>query len=484
VTAGRLLLAAALLGALALCGSDSSRSAGQPFVTRSGAKLVLGDRTFRFGGANVEWLGVAAYGPADPAGPHAPSNFEIDDALATVQLLGGTVVRSQTLGDSVGCVPCLEPSLGVFNKAAFERADYAIASARAHGIRVIPTIVGDDAEAGGSGCVYLRWRGIDVPNCSLINMAPFWTDSTVIGDVEAHIATLLNHVNVYTHLAWKNDPTILGWDLLNGGGSPRSWTRKLATYVHGIDKHHLVLSGYDNARIAGVDACVSFVYAHWSLPLAVVKPWIATCKRAGKPYIVYEYGWDRTNLPTQTSLRSFLATLRGMPNVAGDAFWALQSHAVGHGWQPIPANTDDPTVAAAGESGQWWALYYPGLRTLVNTAADMRARAEIIRANDYALRGLHVPAHPRPRAPAVTSAQPVETGIRVYWQGSPGAASYSVQRAGSASGPWSTICSRCATDADDGYVDAGAAGGSWYRVIPFNVDGKSGAASRALRAGA
>ena len=54
-----------------------------------------------------------------------------------------------------------------FNDAAFERVDYALASARAHGIKIIATIVGDDALEGGSGCVYLRWRGISQPNCSL-----------------------------------------------------------------------------------------------------------------------------------------------------------------------------------------------------------------------------------------------------------------------------------------------------------------------------
>ena len=57
-------------------------------------------------------------------------------------------------------VLCLEPERGSFNQAAFEPIDYALKSARAHGLRVIATIVGDDARAGGSGCVYLRWRGV------------------------------------------------------------------------------------------------------------------------------------------------------------------------------------------------------------------------------------------------------------------------------------------------------------------------------------
>src|SRR5438132_1101428 len=174
--------AAAALALLALWiavsgfAAPARQSAG--FVIRSGAGLSLDGKPFRFGGANVEWLGLVGYGPADPAGPRYPSHYEIDDAMATAQELGATVVRSQTMGDSVGCEPCLEPALGRFNDAAFERIDYALAAARRRGIRVVPTIVGDDARAGGSGCVYLSWRGLGFPGCSLIEMAPFWTNET------------------------------------------------------------------------------------------------------------------------------------------------------------------------------------------------------------------------------------------------------------------------------------------------------------------
>src|SRR5205085_6253919 len=291
---------------LALAGTAQ---AADPFVVRSGARLTLNAKPFRFGGANVEWLGVAGYGPLDPAGPHYASHYEIDDALATARELGAAVVRSQTMGDSVGCEVCLEPALGRFNQAAFAEIDYALKSARAHGLRVIPTIVGDDAVRGGSGCVYLGWRGYDTKGCSLIAMDPFWTDPTVRGDVEEHIRALLEHVNVYTGVAYKDDPTILGWDLLNGGGSPTPWTREIVRFVRTIDTKHLILSGANNAYLDGVDACVSFDYPHWALTLDTITPWIAACRAAKKPYIVYEYGWDTTNYATQGGLRSFLATL-------------------------------------------------------------------------------------------------------------------------------------------------------------------------------
>src|SRR5205085_764138 len=163
-----------------------------------------------------------------------------DDALATAKEMGARVVRGQTMGDSVGCALCLEPARGKFNRRAFEPIDYALRAARGLGIKVIPTIVGDDAQAGGTGCVYLRWRGREI---------------------------------------------------------------------------------------------------------------------------------------------------------GGDAFWALQAHADGQGWMPIPADTSDPQVARTGESGQWWAMYYTGVSTLVMSAADMAARAQAIRRHDYAMAGGRVPPH-------------------------------------------------------------------------------------------
>src|SRR5262249_19381642 len=154
-------------------------------------RLTLAGQTFRFGGANVEWLGLVGYGPADPSGPRYPSHYEIGDALATAEELGARGVRRQTPADSVGCARWLAPALGQFHQAAFEPIDYALAAARRLGLKLIPTIVGDDARAGGTGCVYLGWRGISVPGCSLVDMAPFWTDATVIADVEAHVKALL-----------------------------------------------------------------------------------------------------------------------------------------------------------------------------------------------------------------------------------------------------------------------------------------------------
>jgi mannan endo-1,4-beta-mannosidase len=351
-----------------------------PFVQRSGTHLTAGGTPFRFGGANVEWLGLSDYGPASPTGPRYPTHREVNEALDTAKKLGARVVRAQTLADSVGCPLCLEPERGVFDDAAFAHVDYAVAAARSRGLRLIATIVGDDAAHGGGGCVYLAWRGYQFPSCTLAHMDPFFTDPQVIADLEEHIRAVLNHVNVYTHVAYKNDPTILGWDLINGGGSPPAWTKTIADYVRSVDRRHLILSDASNARLKNVDACVSFIYPHWNQGLAFAKQRIDACARAHKPYIAYEYGWDRTNWPTQAGFRSFLASLARSPEVAGDAFWALELPS-----RPIPADVTDPKLAATAESGEWWALTSPARTTLVNTAADMNARALLIQRHNRAM---------------------------------------------------------------------------------------------------
>jgi mannan endo-1,4-beta-mannosidase len=184
---------------------------------------------------------------------------------------------------------------------------------------------------------------------------------------------------------------------------------------------------------------------------------------------VNEFGWDVTDWATREDFQTVLHTLETDRNISGDDYWALQAHANEFGWQAIPANVSNPDYARHGESGQWWALYYGGLTTMVNTSEDMRARAQQLRKHAYAMAGEPVPAHRVPPAPVITT-----KGIGfIGWRGSAGAIAYSVQRQVSDSAPWETICDKCATDADSPWPDPKPAGifTTKYRVIAYNADG-------------
>ena len=110
------------------------------FVTRNGARLMLDGEVFRFAGANLYWLGLDENVVNETTGSNVayPTDFRIDDGLATAAEMGANVVRAHTLGVSTGNTQySFEGSKGTFNDAAAERMDFAIARAQARGIRLI-----------------------------------------------------------------------------------------------------------------------------------------------------------------------------------------------------------------------------------------------------------------------------------------------------------------------------------------------------------
>src|SRR5580700_2338900 len=398
MSATRLILAAALL----LTVLPSFRAQGQTdhtddFVQRAGTKLTLHGAAFRYSGPNIEWLGLEGYGPHDPMGPRYASRFEIEDAFATAAEMGARVARAQTMGDTVGCPLCVEPELGKFNEAAFQASDYALAAAKRNGVRIIIPLVGDCATCtlGGIG-QYLTWTGKQNPQ-------DFFTDPGLIAAYEKHIDAVLNHVNALTGVRYKDDPTILAWEdcnmcgliaLLMGGGPNAlgqisDWVETIGRHIKQQDPRHLYLDTTGIFRAypkvldnKSTDLVTFEYYPHWDALLGTGEHTTAetfgldaaAVTSHGKAYIVNEFGWDRTDWKTQKDLQNVLDALAKDPNVSGDGFWALQAHLDNFGFQPIPADSNNATFAETGESGQWWALYYPGIKTLINSADDMPAR--------------------------------------------------------------------------------------------------------------
>ena len=470
----------------------------QSFVQRDATHLTLDGKVFRYSGPNLEWLGLEGYGPHDPIGPRLPSHFEIDDAFATASEMGATVVRSQTMGDTVGCAQCIEPELGRFNDGAFESSDYSLAVAARLHIRVIVTLIGDCATCAGGGIgQYLSWN-------HEASAQKFFTDPTLIAAFERHVDTVLNHRNRYTGVAYKDDPTIMAWENCNMCGlipmlshgnvaEVATWSQTVGAHVKQIDRRHLFLDTSGIFRVYpkiienSSSDIVSFEeYPHWnaafSVPAGLAPTSVKTIlgdatmvTAGGKAFIVNEYGWDRTNWATHEELKGLLDAMLHDPNISGDGFWALQAHAENFGFQAIPADSKDPVFAVNGECGEWWALYYPGVKTLAMSAEDMGFRAQLLRSHAYEMSGLAVPKHTVPPAPEITT---VAVGGLVAWRGSAGAIRYSIERYDAAAKTWKTVCDKCATDADDPWADPQGGMGARYRITAFNADGVASATSR------
>jgi mannan endo-1,4-beta-mannosidase len=465
----------------------------QSFVQRNGTHLTLDGQPFRFSGPNIEWLGLEGYGPHDPVGPRYPSRFEIDDAFATAEEMGAKVVRSQTMGDSVGCPMCIEPEQGKFNDAAFQASDYALAVAAKHHMRLVISLIGDCATCAGGGLgQYLAWNRKP-------NFQDFFTDPAIIAAYEKHIDAVLNHKNAVTGVRYRDDPTILAWEncnmcglvavFLGGGagslGQVSTWSETIGAHIKQLDHQHLYLDTTGIFRSypkvldnPSTDAAAFEEYPHWDKLLgggapattaATFSSDAAAVTSHGKVFLVNEFGWDWTDWKTPADLQKLLDTIEHDSNISGDGFWALQAHLENFGFQPIPADCRDAAFAENGECGEWWALYYPGIKTIVMSAEDMAGRAQQLRAHAYAIAGTPVPKHAIPPAPVVTT---TVIGGLVAWRGSAGATVYSIERFDAATRQWQTVCEKCARDSDDPWVDPKPAGlGAQYRVTAYNADG-------------
>ncbi len=86
------------------------------------------------------------------------------------------------------------------------------------------------------------------------NSTMFYFDSAANGLYRDYIKMIANRVNKYTGKAYKDDPSIMAWELANEprggegavpGGEERfiGWVDETAGFIHSVDKNHLVTTG-------------------------------------------------------------------------------------------------------------------------------------------------------------------------------------------------------------------------------------------------
>jgi hypothetical protein len=435
--------------------SRTARAANSGFVTRNGYQLQLNGKTFRFAGADLENLSIQ-YGAAQYSTP-----FQVDDTFATMNEMGETVARAYGLMLSVGCPRCVRPTLNSFNETALKSVDYALASADAHGIRLIVPLVEGIPNGNWTGDIgtYASWRGLS-------NSTDFYTNSTVISDFELTIRTLLNRVNTITGVAYKNDPAILSWETVNEGDNrPDSWLSTISTYIKSIDGNHLVMDGLFSATPSNTAYGFSSVdiYTRHYYPLSSSNSQntaAADAARAhNKAFIAGEFGWESQDVST-TTLSSALGAFENDPAMSGDLYWELDPHNDTYGFRPLMSGFGESTNLQ-------YELFYPGGNS------DTRIRAQLLRTHAYHMAGQsNPPAHMLPGAPLITSVN----GQQIYWRGTAATDTYSIERATAGSnGPWSVVCNQCATDFTNPWTDSSQPSSNlWYRVRAYNLDNVAG----------
>lgn len=434
------------------------RAQFKDFVTRSGDKLMDGDRELRFISFNIPNLHyLEDYLPFSGTNPwRLPDEFEIRDALTSIKQLGGKVTRMYVISvrrqdDAPGIIRHVEGA-GKFNEDAFRALDKVLQIANEVGVRVIIPFV-DNWKWWGGPAEYAAFRGKE--------REAFWTDPVLIADIKKSIEFVINRNNTYTGILYKDDQAILAWETGNELVAPFSWTKEIAAYVKSLDSNHLLIEGTlakELSQEAINDPNIDILSTHHygdpkvSLQHIVNNQMLAKGK---KPYVIGEYGI----VPTQ-DIRAITDTIIHQ-GIAGGMLWSLRYRNKEGGFYNHY------------EYNKVSAYRWPGFSN--GEFYDERMVLSIVREKAYEIDGGTQPRLPVPEKPALLTINDVSS---ISWQGSVGAQSYIVERKEEDSTEWRII----AEDVDESryqyrplFCDESAAFGKKYsyRVRAKNESGVS-----------
>ena len=384
--------------------------------------------------------------------------------------MGVTVIRLYTLpmGSALRQYAYVTDSRS-YNEDNLKRLDKFLQLAANHDVRVIIPFIDAWSFVGGI-TEFAAFRGKAA--------GLFFSDSQLKQDFRNLMYDIVNRVNTYTGVQYKDDKTIAAWQSGNELDGNASWTAtweiEMADYIKTVDANHLFMSGAHALftpstallNSANVDILGVHPYSFFSRPL---NPWVDSYISGTvgkKPFIADEYGDS-----SPTNITTMLAKISPNANFAGAIAWSLRGRSSAGGFYKHYEGFSPP----------FWSLNWPG-SSLGESVFYEQTQVSDLRLYAYQVRGLTAPARPAPGAPYMSQA--ARKGA-VRFMGGAGAATHQIERAVNPEGPWTTLATNNSDygqsynyDVITPYLplnDTGAPTGTvYYRARGTNAGGLSG----------
>ncbi|GAB6282636.1 MAG: hypothetical protein STSR0008_13820 [Ignavibacterium sp.] len=248
------------------------------FVKRNGNSLWYEGKPFYSIGVNSYYLqNLYAYNDTN----------HLIEIFREAKEMGINVIRTWGFYDSSDSTDnaVIQISPEIFNEKGLLSLDYVIAKANEYNIKLIIPFINNWEDYGGMN-QYVKWYSEFFPSplnkkeeiqsklfkqkiiegingrfyrffiTTNLTHDDFYTNETIKNWFKNYISTLLNRTNSFTKIKYKNEPSILAWELANeprssdiSGNIIYNWADEISNYIKSIDSNHLISTGEEGFDI-------------------------------------------------------------------------------------------------------------------------------------------------------------------------------------------------------------------------------------------
>lgn len=399
----------------------TSQENPEGFVSVSGQSFVIDGSDYSFIGTNY-WQGMNL--GAREKGDRKRLTRELDHLKSLGINNLRVLAASEGDQDMKYCIhPALQTAPGVYDEDVFVGLDFLLSEMAKRKMKAV-MVLGNFWTWSGGFPQYLKWSDYGPvpfpqdPEYSWQEFTDysqqFYNNNKAQGMMNDHIKTVIERKNSITGILYKNDPTIMSWQLANeprGYDIPeayRVWTKKTSAFIKSLDQNHLVCLGSEgntadhyagvNVQLDNDDENIDYITMHiwaqnwgWFDPTqgeekyqeAIEKVdnyWdvhLEAGKQLNKPIVLEEFGIARDNSsfdPEESTLwrdRFFdhlfdkvSESIQNGEGVRGLNFWSysgtVRPPRPGEYWENGDVFTGDPPHELQG----WYGVYDTDKSTL------------------------------------------------------------------------------------------------------------------------
>lgn len=382
-------------------------TAAQSYVTMSGGKLLEGGRPYYYVGTNYWYGGLIAADPDKKRGierVRRDLDFLKKNGITNLRLLGAAE-GSGPINNVTRVGKAFQTQQGIFNDSALDGLDIVLDEMAKRDMKAV-IYVSNNWEWSGGFQQYLIWNDViskewltTKPDWDTLrdHVSKFYSCALCKYSYARQAARLVRRINTINGKRYRNDPTIMAWQIANEPRPMRphaieaykQWIAETAEQLSSIDPNHLVSIGHEGwvgsegmevYEQIHADRNIDYLTIHiwpknwaWfangkmaeeydkfgSETIKYINNHAAIARKLRKPMVIEEFGLPRDGQSFDVSsnakirdryFNEVLSFVRLAPEIAGANFWAFGGNVRPKElwWKPGNEYTGDPPMEEQG----------------------------------------------------------------------------------------------------------------------------------------